>query len=148
LSSFPELTFGVFLYEEHKHKIWNISTPNIPKGFYEYTQGLSVEQDIKVGEFEPAYIQDIFIIGDTDRSEGLIAANHRKEHLKYNLNSVCNIPMNYNGKIIGHLAIYSNVKWFSYDDQMDKFLSYSRFIEGNLFNIKDELIDLTSKKLV
>jgi hypothetical protein len=145
LSSFPELTFGVFLYEECNHKIWNIAMPNIPKGFYEYTQGLSVETDIMIGEFEPEYINGIFIIGNTERSDSLVAANHRKEHLKYNLNSVCNIPMNYKGKIIGHIAIYSNVKWIPNDDQINKFLSYSRFIEEKLYNIKDDLIDLVSK---
>jgi hypothetical protein len=148
LSHFPEFTFGVFLYEENNRKIWNIATPNIPKGFYEYTQGLAVETDIMIGEFEPAYIKDILIIGNTDSSEGLVAANHRKEHLKYKLNSVCNVPMNYKGKIIGHMVIYSNVIWIPNDNQMNKFLSYSRFIEEKLYNIKDDLIDVVNKKLV
>jgi hypothetical protein len=148
LSCFPELKFAVFLYEEHNRTIWNIATPNIPQGFYDYTQGLSVEMDILLGEIEPAYIKDIFIINDTDRSEDLVAANHREEHLKYNLNSVCNFPMNSKGKIIGHIAIYANVKWIPTDSQINHFLSYSRFIEERLYNIKDVILDSVSKKLV
>jgi uncharacterized membrane protein YfhO len=141
---YKDLICGVYLHDENKNTLWNASTPNIPAGYNEYTNGMSTKLDIEDGDIVPVYVKDSLAVKDVERAEDITSLNHKRGLLENGLQSFCCSPLHYKGSMIGHTVAFSKSKRMFTMEEMALFLQYNKLIEEKLARIKDNLISTIS----
>ncbi|HZG76536.1 MAG TPA: GAF domain-containing protein [Paenibacillus sp.] len=101
-----DVAVGVYFYERDRQRLWLGAAPHVPEHYNEYSQGLSVQSDVKLGE-TPDYVQRFLSIPDVRRSGHIVADNHRRDLLKANLLSFFCVPILHEGQPIGHANFFS-----------------------------------------
>jgi hypothetical protein len=144
---FPELACGVYLFDKEENKLWNGAVPNIPRGYSEYSNGITVKGDIEDGEEIPVYIKGILAVSDVDRAEDITSLNHKKDIMKNSLHAYCASPLSYNGHPIGHTVMFSTNKRVFSEAELNQFSLYNRFIEERLYQKKKQLLKFIKESI-
>jgi GAF domain-containing protein len=106
LFPYRDVAVGVYFYERDRQRLWLGAAPHVPEHYNEYSQGLSVQADVKLGE-TPDYVQRFLSIPDVRRSEHIVADNHRRDLLKAKLLSFFCVPIVHEGQPIGHANFFA-----------------------------------------
>jgi hypothetical protein len=138
--NFDDLHCGVYVFDDKEKKLWNGATPTIPEGYNEYTNGLSVINDIKEGDNAPVYVKNTVAVGDVERGEDITSLNHKRDVLGNGLQSFCCSPLEHNGKMIGHSVMFSPNKRIYTAQEIRLFAQYNKLIEERLIDMKEQLI--------
>lgn len=142
---YPDLMCGVYLYDMEDNKMWNGAVPNIPNGYSDYSNGVSVEDDIQTGEIIPAQMKTVLAVHDIEKAEDLTSLNHKSDLIKNGIYAYCATPLTYNGSLIGHTALFSDHKRKFSNKELVQYTLYNRLIEENLVQRKDQLLRVIKK---
>ncbi|WP_309122393.1 GAF domain-containing protein [Paenibacillus sp.] len=139
LFSERDVTIGVYFFDSAEKRLWVGADPSVPKHFSEYANGLFVIGDIVDGE-TPEYVKRVVPIGDVDRSEHLISLNHRKDLLKADLRSFCTVPLLHNGRVIGHMNLFSRQPKAWSSEEILLIRRQATSIERRLMDVRDRFV--------
>jgi len=138
---------GVYLYDQQHQKAWVGGAPHIPQGYLEYSNGLSLAQDIAPGNEIPIYIRNIIAIDNVKTSKNSIALNHQDGLLSNGLLSFCCIPILHKTSNIGHIILLTSdpFDWRKLDTS--GIFSSAQFLEEKLLDNKERFIRIASNQI-
>jgi hypothetical protein len=138
--NFKNLNCAIYIYDEKDMRLWNGATSSIAEGYNEYTNGLSVENDIVPGDDVPIYVKGTVNIPDVERGVDITSLNHKEALLRNGYHALCLSPLNHGGHMIGCSVMFSKqVRTFTVHE-MELFVRYNKLIEGKLVEMKNQLL--------
>ncbi|SFA78284.1 hypothetical protein SAMN05216312_101454 [Cohnella sp. OV330] len=137
---YPDLRGGLYFYDMDALRIWNASVAHFPDMFNEYTQGLSVEQDVPDRSPAPVYTSHAFGIEDVRRSDHPIAANHREMYEQASIQSFVTLPLLNGTESIGYQFISARCPRAFMEAELTFFSSASEYLIRELASIKPFMI--------
>lgn len=112
----------------------------MPDMFNEYTQGLSVEQDVPDHYPAPVYTSTVFRIEDVLRSDHPVAANHREMYKQAAIQSFVTLPLLNGGESIGYQFISARCPRAFTEAELTFFSAASEYLVRELASIKSFMI--------
>lgn len=136
---FPDsdVTMGVYFFDAGTKRLWVGAGPNAPASYNEYANGLSAIPDI-VSDGTPEYTKTVLPVNDVDSCEHFVSLNHRRDLLKAGIRAFCSVPLVHDGRVIGHVNMYSaRPKVWSPAE--------SRLIESQAAGVERRLLDVKER---
>ncbi|CAI6079906.1 GAF domain-containing protein [Cohnella sp. JJ-181] len=137
---YPEFKGGLYFYDTDAIRIWNASVSHLPDQLNEYTQGLSVEQDVPDHAPDPVYTSDMLLIEDVLRSDHPIAVNHYDMYDQASIRSFVTVPLLSGGESIGYQFISAEYAHRYTEEELSFLTAASEYLIQELAAIKPYMV--------